>query len=389
MEAQQKAVLTVIDRLRPTLLDISHDIHHRPEQGNAEYYAVSRLVSFLKRVGFQVCVGVAGLPTAFVACAGDKEGPALGFVAEYDALPGIGHGCGHNLIAAAGVGAAVALRRVLPADEGKICVLGTPAEETTGGKIAMLRSGCFDGLDAVMMFHPGVDNALRCTSLALDALEVRFYGEEGHYALPGPGGRKGDALEALLRLFEWIRGWKAGLPLFSSIQGVIVEGGLVPNIRPAVVTARFYLRSVDENTLDKMNGEFREQAEETALATNTSVVIDAFEGRYLPFRTNETLAGVCAQSLQRLGMSCPSGPCISMGAMDLGNVSQVVPSIHPFLTQKGAPAAMHSPEFAQAAGGEWGDLLLIKAAKVLALTGLRLVNEKHICEMMRSEHDRK
>ncbi len=389
MEAQQKAVLTVIDRLRPMLLDISHDIHQNPEQGNAEYYALGRLASFLKQAGFRVCKGVAGLPTAFVACAGDKEGPALGFVAEYDALPGIGHGCGHNLIAAAGVGATVALRRVLPADKGKICVLGTPAEETSGGKIAMLRSGCFDGLDAVMMFHPGVDDAVCCTSLALDALEVSFYGEEGHSALSGSGEKKGDALEALLCFFERIRKWKSGLPLFSSVQGVIVEGGLVPNIRPAVVTARFYLRSINEDTLDKINGEFRKQAGEIALATNTSVAIDTFEERYLPFRTNETLAGVFAQSLQLLGMSCPAGLCMSMGAMDLGNVSQVVPSIHPFLTHKGAPATMHSAEFAQAAGGEWGDQLLIKAVKVLALTGLRLVTEKHICEMIRSEHDRK
>jgi len=382
--ARQSQVLLEIQQLKPELLAISHDIYHKPELGNREYFARRRLAGYLNEKGWDVQKSVGGLSTSFTAVSGSPSRPAVAFLAEYDALPEIGHGCGHNLICAAGIGAAVALSRALSGVPGQVRVVGTPAEETTGGKVTLLQKGFFDDLDAVMMFHPGISNTIHFSSLALEALELTFYGESGHSALMS--GAKGDTLEALLQFFNRVNRWKTVLPTTGQVQGVITEGGKVPNIRPGKTVARFYLRAPDEKDLDELAKQFRDEAQRIAAQTGTQAVIVPFETRYLPFRSNETLAGAFLQSLKKLNVTASGNLYQGTGSMDIGNVSYHVPSIHPYLTVEGGPSMLHTAEFAAAAGGDWGDRLLLLAARALALTGLQVMTQEQLRHRIMQEH---
>lgn len=372
----QIKLLTEIKRIKDNLLSISHDIHRRPEVGNQEYYACRRICKYLDEEGWFVERSTTSLPTAFIASYGNKKKPSIGFLAEYDALPGIGHGCGHNLICTASVGAAVALAKVYRKEEVYLKIIGTPAEETSGGKITLLQEGIFQGLDAVMMFHPGISNIVHFTSLALEALEVQFYGVPGHTAVLRD--QTGDTLEALLKFFFWLNQWKKDLHPLSQVNGIIKEGGYVPNIRPERTTARFYLRAENEDKLDLLCKEFVEKANLIAEETGTTVYVSPFEVRYQAFKSNETLAKVFVQSLKRLGINCSSKLYQGLGSMDIGNISNAVPAIHPYLTIEGGPKMLHTKEFAAAAGEAWGDQLAILGAQALALTGLQLVENERL-----------
>lgn len=380
-------LLQEINKIFPDILAISHDIHQRPELGNQEFYAKERITRYLARMGWRMEKPIASLPTAFVAYRGNKTGPCLGYVAEYDALPEIGHGCGHNLICAASVGAAVALSQVMSDLPGEIRILGTPAEETTGGKVIMLQKGFFDDLSAVMMFHPGVSNVVNLSSLALEALELVFYGQMGHAAIDCS--IPGDTLDALLQFFFWVKGWKKTLPELCQVQGIVKDGGSSPNIRPAKTVARFYLRAPDEATLDSLVLRFREEAHKIARYTGTKAEINTFENRCQPFQSNETLAKVFVQALRRLNVQCSSKHCQGTGSMDMGNVSRYLPAIHPYLTLEGGPGMLHTVEFARAAGGKWGDDLLYLAVRALALTGWEVLTNEVLRKRIKEEHQQK
>lgn len=375
-----------INHLKEDLLLLSHDIHGRPELGNQEFYAQGRIMKLLTKEGWQIERNAGNLETAFVARWGNPLKPAVGFLAEYDALPEIGHGCGHNLICSASIGAALALSRNLSSQEVYLEVLGTPAEETTGGKLALLEQGYFQGLDAVMMFHPGVSNAIHFSSMALEALEVSYYGPTGHYAVFNRS--PGDTLEALLQFFYQINQWKRTLSDLNQIHGIIKEGGEVPNIRPGRTRARFYLRSSFEEELDLMVKQFKDTARRIARDTGTRVEISPFESRYRSFQSNETLAKTFIQVLKRFNISCSGRLSRGAGSMDMGNVSRVVPAIHPYLTIQGGPVMLHTPEFAQAAGGQWGDELIMLAAKAMALTALQILTNESLRVRMWEEHTR-
>ena len=384
MFTKARKLLEEIKKIFPDILAISHDIHQRPELGNQEFFARERVAGYLLRRGWRIEAPIASLPTAFVAYRGNRSGPCLGYVAEYDALPEIGHGCGHNLICAASVGAAVALSQVITDLPGEIRVLGTPAEETTGGKVVMLQKGFFDDLSAVMMFHPGVSNVVNFSSLALEALEIVFHGKMGHAAIDFSV--PGDTLDALLQFFFWVKGWKKTLPELCQVQGIIKDGGSSPNIRPAKTAARFYLRAPDEAALDNLVLRFKEEAHKIARHTGTKAEINTFENRCQPFQSNETLARVFAQALSELNVKCSPKHCQGSGSMDMGNVSQCLPAIHPYLTLEGGPGMLHTVEFARAAGSKWGDDLLLLAVQALALTGLEVLTNEVLRKKMKEEH---
>lgn len=386
MLGEEVRLMQEIDRLAPELLALSHDLFLHPELGNAEFYAQERITEFLEQSGWGVYRGVGGLTTSFIALWGSHPDPAVGFMAEYDALPGLGHACGHNLISAASIGAAVALSRVLKKGGGQVKIFGTPAEETTGGKITLLSKGVFDNLDAAMMFHPGIYNALNVKSLALEALEITFLGFGGHTV--SMGSDKGDTLEAILQFFSRVKDWKNSLSPLSQIHGIIKEGGLSPNVRPLRTVGRFYLRAPREVELSSMINCFMRQANEVAHITGTEVVVEPFENRYKPFKSNETLVKVLVQSLKSLNITC-NGKCYQgMGSMDMGNVSYHIPAVHPYLTVEGAPPMLHTAEFTQAAGGEWGDRLLMFGAKTLALTAYQVMTREKLRKRIWAEHTR-
>lgn len=373
-----------IDHLAPKLMALSRELFLHPELGNEEYYAQERITEFMRQSDWAIQKGIGGLSTSFVASWGSSFGPAVGFMAEYDALPGLGHACGHNLISAASVGAAIALSKVLQKGKGMIKVFGTPAEETSGGKISLLNCGVFENLDAVMMFHPGIYNALNLKSLALEALEITFRGPGGHAITSSTS--KGDTLEAILQFFYRIGNWRNCLSPSSQIHGIIKEGGLIPNVRPIMTVGRFYLRAPEEAELSLMIDCFISYAKEVADKTGTDVTVAPYENRYKPFISNQTMVGILARSLRKLKIGC-SGKCYQgMGSMDMGNVSYHIPAVHPYLTLEGAPSMLHTAEFARAAGGDWGDRLLILGAKTLALTAYQVMTREKLRKRIWAEH---
>ncbi|HHY27962.1 MAG TPA: M20 family metallopeptidase [Desulfitobacterium dehalogenans] len=342
-------------------------IGENPELGYQEYFAVETLTQLLKSHGFEVEQSVAGLETAFIArFSGYKPGPRLAFLAEYDALPGIGHGCGHNLIGAASVGAAITLSKSLELP-GEIWVVGSPAEETSGGKVILVNKGAFQGVDAALMFHPGSQNVTSISSLALDALEFVFIGRPAHAVAAAYYGV--NALDALIDFYNKINQLKDNLPHDAYINGIITEGGISPNVIPERAVARFYLRARQRKVLNTLRKQVIRCAQDAAAQVSAKVTWSMFENSYDEMQTNRTLAGIFEDNLRELGVRNISPPQYAMGSVDMGNVSRLIPAIHPYLTLGGGMNIPHTRDFAQACLSATGERLLLLAIQALALTG--------------------
>ncbi len=328
--------------------------------------------------------GAGGLKTAFVARKrGRAGGPRVALLAEYDALPGIGHACGHNLIGAAAAGAGAAIGRVMGRLRGEIRVIGTPAEETIGGKAVMADRGVFRGVDAALMFHPSTEDRVYTTSLACHSLEVIFHGRAAH-AVAAPE-RGINALDALIRLFLDLQRLKHRLPREVRMPGVIVEGGRRANIVPDRAVGRFTLRARDLATLDRVERRFRACVREAARAIGAREEIRSLDHPYAEMVTNRALADLFKKELALLGRRTVDTPRTRMGSLDMGNVSQRVPSIHPYVAIAPASAPLHSRGFARFAGGARGRAGLRVATRALALTALRIFSEDGILERARRE----
>ncbi|MGI5484319.1 amidohydrolase [Streptomyces lavendofoliae] len=364
----------VYDRIREEvaaraerLWEVSLALHGAPETAFEEREAARLLSGELEREGFAVRRGVAGLPTAFTGRAGGGDGPCVALLLEYDALPLLGHACGHNLIAAAGLGAALAVRGALGEVPGSLLAVGTPAEERGGGKVVEVEAGLFDGVDAALMFHPGVHSWARAPLTASAQIRVGFHGRAAH---PTGNPTEGvDALGALIQLFNTLGVLDRRLPAGSHVQGIITDGGRATNIVPEYAEGMFGLRGATTAALEELVEELRSCAEGVALATRTRVEVAGVGGRYEHFRDNGVLSGLFAHHLDRagIGLSEPV-PGVYLGSSDIGNVSTRVPSIHPFVAIMGADASDHTPEFAEAAAGPRGRQVMLAAAEALACT---------------------
>ncbi|CDX00775.1 Peptidase M20 domain-containing protein 2 [Desulfitobacterium hafniense] len=358
-------------------------IGERPELGYQEYFAVETLTQLLKSHGFEIQQPAAGLDTAFIArFSGYKSGPRLAFLAEYDALPGIGHGCGHNLIGAASVGAAIALSKSLELP-GEIWVVGSPAEETSGGKVILVNEGAFEGVDAALMFHPGSQNATIISSLALDALEFVFLGKAAHAVAAAYYGV--NALEALIDFFNRTNRLKDNLPQDAYINGIITEGGTSPNVIPERAVARFYLRARQRKVLNIIRNQVIRCAQEAASAVSAKVTWNMFENSYDEMQSNRALAGAFETNLRELGVRNISPPQSAMGSVDMGNVSRIVPAIHPYLTLGGGMNIPHTRDFAQACLSAPGERLLLLAIQALALTGWDILSSPKLLNLAKRE----
>lgn len=370
--ALRARLATEVARLSPAITSVSRRLHRHPELSLHEKRSAGLLARFLASEGFRVRRGVAGLPTAFVARKGRRRGgPRVAFLAEYDALPGIGHACGHNLIGAAAVGAGAALGRVLGDLPGEVVVIGTPAEETIGGKVVMAERGVFRGVDAALMFHPSTENRVYTTSLACHSLEVTFHGRSAH-AVAAP--EKGiNALVPLLRLFNLLETLKRRLPPEVRMPGVIIEGGRRANIVPDRAVGRFSLRARDLPTLGRVERAFRGTARKAALAAGARLSIRSLDHPYAEMVTNRALADIFKRELRRLGRRTVDGPRRGMGSLDMGNVSHRVPSIHPYVAIAPPGVALHSRGFARLAGGPRGRAGLLVATRALAHSALEVM----------------
>ncbi|MEU0742627.1 amidohydrolase [Streptomyces sp. NPDC006134] len=355
----------VTDRAGP-LWDVALRLHADPEYAFAEHRAAALLTGELERAGFVVDRGVAGLPTAFAARSGQGR-PAVALLLEYDALPGLGHACGHNLIAAAGLGAALALHAVLEGTAGCVTAVGTPAEEGGGGKAVEADAGVFDGVDAALMFHPGVYGWQWAPLTAQVQYKVAFHGRAAH---PTGNPTEGvDALAALIELFNVLAVLGRRLPAASHIQGIVTHGGTATNIVPEYAEGRFGLRAATTRALDELTGRLREAAEGVARATGTRAEVERATVRYDHFRDSGVLSGRFAGHLAHSGITLtPPAPGVYLGSSDIGNVSTRVPAIHPFVAIMDEDGSDHTPEFAAAAASGRAREVLLAAAQALACT---------------------
>ncbi len=377
----RKRVLDNVARLEPEILRWSDYLYRNPELGNEEFKAVAFLREVLEEHSFEFQGQVAGLPTAFVARSGEGE-PRVAFLAEYDALPEIGHGCGHNFIAASSVGAACALAPLLSELGGEVRVYGTPAEETSGAKVVMARAGLFRDVDAVMIVHPAGETAVGRSSLAMDCVEFIFHGKAAHAASAPHEGI--NALDGVIQTFNAINALRQHVRDDVRIHGIITNGGVAPNIVPELASARFYVRAAKRSYLNTVVEKVVNCARGAALATGTRLEISHPELSYDELITNDRLAAAFAANLRSLGVELDE-PEKGVGSTDVGNVSHVAPTIHPYIAVGPSTLVAHTEEFREAVVSDAGKRALIVATQALALTGLEILTDPDLLQEIRAE----
>ena len=372
-EAAKLRIASAVDAARDEILDLSHRIHEHPEPAFEEVQAATWVAEILRSHGFDVRHPAGSLATAIRAtCQGGAgAGPRIGILAEYDALPGLGHGCGHNTMAASGVGAAIALASIAVELPGEIVFLGTPAEERGSGKKIMIDDGLFDGIDAALLFHPCDRSHVESQPLASEDVEVVFHGLQAHAAADPWRGR--NALDAMILLFSSAGLWRQQLRTDARVHGIIQEGGTAANIIPERTRAWFMLRSPSQAYYEEMKTRFTALAEAAALATDTTVEI-GFSGGAITMKQNRTLEARWVANAAAYGI-VDQGPDPNSGSTDMGNVSWVCPTIHPELAiaPEGTPG--HSILFRDAAATPAADATTLLAANLVAQTAYELLVE--------------
>jgi amidohydrolase len=355
------------------LVELSHTIHGHPELAFEEERAAGWVGDSLAAGGFDVERGSCDLPTALIATAG--SGPmVLALCAEYDALPGIGHACGHNVIAASAVGAGVALAPIADDLGITVKVIGTPAEEGGGGKIYMLERGAFAGVDAAMMVHPGPAELIQMPCLAVSHFDVHYTGREAHAsAFPEAGINAADALTVAQVSIGLLR---QQFHLHDQVHGIVTKGGDAPNVIPAHTSAKYYVRAATLEALASLEPKVRRCFEAGALATGTEVEFDQQSPRYSEFVPHTGMQARYRSNAEALGRTFPEVPKqVMMASTDMANVSLAVPSIHPMLDIDSLPAVNHQPEFAAAAITPTADRALRDGALAMAWTIVDLATD--------------
>jgi len=381
----KEEAVAAVDGMRAELLALSHAIHANPELAFEEYEAAALLVAAIRKAGVDVTAGVYGLETAFQAEFGASGGPCVALIAEYDALPDIGHACGHNLIATAGVGAGLALAGVCGNLPGRIRILGTPAEERGAGKELMARRGAFDGVDAALMIHPSGVNLVNMPCICMGEVDVRYRGVASHAAAMPERGV--NALDALVIAYQAIAALRQHIKPRERLHGIIVDGGQAPNIVPETAAGRFYARAATVDELAALKRRVDDCFRAGAQATGCEVAIDWCEVDYLDIHYNAPLAECFKANAERLGREFfpyDKLPSSIQGSTDMGNVSHRVPSIHPMLAAAPARCAIHNPEFARWAGSELGDAAALDGAKALAMTAIDFLFDEDLRRRTRS-----
>ncbi len=367
-----------VDEVLDDALHLSHRVHANPEIAFEERQASAWTAELLERHGFEVTRPVGGLETAFVASwRGRGEGPVVALAGEYDALPEVGHGCGHNLMCSSSAGAAVAAAGKLGRDfDGEIRFIGTPAEEAGNGKVHLIGAGVFDDVDVCLQIHPSDSNSAEIVCLAVIEVGVTFHGTLAHASADPWLGK--NALDAIVLLYTMVAQWRQHLKTGERVHGIITHGGAAPNIVPDLTAGRWYLRTPVDEDLDAMIDRFRTLAEAAATATGCTVELKVDPmNRCRTMLNNPTLLEVWRRHLAVAGVQDdPVDP--NAGSTDMANVSHEVPTIHPFMAiaPRGTPG--HSGEFAAHAGGPGGDEMLPKAIRVLAATAVEMISNPEL-----------
>ena len=361
-----------IESHRQELTDLSLNLHANPELSLEEVHAAQWLGEYLGSQGFNVSDGAYQVPTAFEAVCGSGA-PHIGIIAEYDALPGIGHACGHNIIATAALGAGVAGKMVADALGGTIHVIGTPGEEGKGGKVLMANNGAFSNLDAAMMVHPGSYNMAGCLALAVAVLEVEFFGRAAHAAAAPDQGI--NALEAMIVSFNAINSLRQHLRDGSRIHGIITDGGQAPNVVPAHSAGVFYVRAMDDRYLEELKERVIDCFQAGARATGSRLEHRWNEAQYSTMNNNPVMSRLFAQNLQALGRTMEPYEDKTFGSTDMGNVSFITPSIHPIIAVSPPGVPIHTVEFESYAKSEAAHQAMVDGATAMAWTIVDLLSE--------------
>lgn len=366
------------------LVDASHQIHQHPELGYEEHFAHDLLSGLLESEGLPVERHAHGLDTAFVARAG-TSGPTIAVLCEYDALPGIGHACGHNIIASAGLGAGLAAAALAEEAGGQVLIMGTPAEEGGGGKILLSQRGAFDGVDAAMMVHPAGHDLSRMDAIAVQEVSAVYTGRAAHAAAAPHDGR--NALDAAVLGYLNVGALRQHIRPTERIHGIISEGGDKPNIVPARARSDWMVRSPSITSLGPLKERVASCLEASAAATGCEVELVWKDVTYADMLDNDALLGRYAANAAALGrpVAQPDDQCCVVGSTDMGNVSYVVPSIHPMIAAAPAGTAIHTTDFAGFACAAEGDRAVVDGAVLMAWTVADLWLDDGLLEAVRAE----
>ena len=381
----KSTVCARIDALSTGLLDVSHDIHAHPELNYEEHHAHAVLTDFLQAQGIAPERSAYGLATAFNAQVGGS-GPQVAVLCEYDALPGVGHACGHNVIAAAGLGAGIAAASVAEQLGGTVRIMGTPAEEGGGGKVRMARAGAFDGVGAAMMVHPADADLLTMNCLAIQQLLVDFHGKAAHAAAAPWEGR--NALDAAVLGYMNVAALRQHIRPNERVHGVFTKGGDKPNIVPAEAAMDWYIRSGTLDSLEPLKERVFACLDAAAKACGCTMHHDWAGETYADMIDNGPMVASYVANAARVGRSVldpnASGRRV-YGSTDMGNISYLVPSIHPMIKVSPDGVPIHSVAFAEFAGGPEGDRAVIDGAKAMAMTVVDLLASADLRRAMEAE----
>lgn len=369
------AVQKKIVEEKAKLVEMAREIHKNPETGGQEYFAMKLITEYLEAKGFKVWRGIGGLKTAFMASFGE-EGFHIGFCSEYDALPEIGHGCGHNLIGIAGVAAGVALATSLGDLPGRVSIIGTPNEEDEGGKVDLVKSGVFDDVDAAMMFHPGCSTSIHVESLACRDYRFIFHGRSVHASTEPWEGK--NALDSVIQTFNSINALRQHVKDDVRIHGIVSEGGLAPNVIPDRAAADFIIRARDSDYLREVVEKVVACARGAATATGTTLEVTESGYPYDAMISNRVMADLFAESLKETGYTLQSPFDEGLGSIDMGNVSRVTPSIHPVvaITDQWIPG--HTHEFSALCDTDEAYNIMLQVSQAMALTGHKILEDREL-----------
>src|SRR3954463_6658410 len=367
LEEAKVRLIDEVDKGAGLLVDASHRIHDHPELGYEEVFAHELLTGIVEDEGLSVERGAYGLDTAFSA-PGGSEGPPIAVCCEYDALPGIGHACGHNIIAAAGLGAGLAAAALADELGGRVGVLGTPAEEGGGGKVHMIDRGAFTDVDAAVMVHPAGGDLTMMNVIAIQQIEVTYHGKAAHAAAFPYKGR--NALDAAVLGYMNVAALRQHIRPEERIHGIFTDGGDKPNIVPARAAAEWYVRAGPLARLEPLKARVLACLQAGADAAGCTLDYEWQDCAYADMRDNLPIVDLYADNAARLGRRTaePSDGFSVVGSTDMGNVSYEVPSIHPMIRVSPPHVSIHTPEFADYAAGPDGDAAVLDGAKALAMT---------------------
>jgi amidohydrolase len=374
-----------VDRRRHLLLDVSHQVHAHPETNYEEHFAHELLTQVIEGEGLAVERAAGGIATAFRSTVEAGEGPTVALMCEYDALPGIGHACGHNVIAAAGLGAGLAAAALADELGGRLVILGTPAEEGGGGKIKLIEAGVLDGVDAALMLHPADAELAGMDAIAVQEVDITYTGQAAHAAAFPEKGR--NALDAAVLGYMAVAALRQHIGDGERIHGVITDGGDKPNIVPHRAASRWMVRSPTLAGLAVLKERFVACLQGGADAAGCTMEVGWHDVTYADMVDNRAIGQRYAANAAALGRTVkePTPAARVVGSTDMGNVSYLAPSIHPMIKVAPDGVSIHTPDFARYAAGPEGDAAVLDGAKALAFTVADLWQDGGLVDLARAE----